>query len=508
MLHKFPKWKLASIFSICIFFILFALPNFIDVKIPFLPNTKVNYGLDLRGGSQLLLRVDFKSYLKQQLEISSNLIRKTLRKEGVLYSRLKVVDDTIFLVLKNNNDKHNLHKVLKKIDRDLDYKINDSVNVSIYYSEEKLSKLQELVIDQTREIIRYRIDETGTLEPSITRYGKLGVLLQVPGLYDPANLKRILGKTAQLTFNVVDDSYSIEQAKQGKVPHNLKLLSGEDENWYLVHKQAILGGDVLTDARLSNNEGGAVVSFNLSTIGAKIFAEFTKKNRGKRLAIILDNKVISAPSINEPILTGSGIISGNFTVNSANELALLLRAGSLPAPLVIAEEKTVGPSLGDDSIELGKKSAFIGIIVVIVFMIITYGIYGIFSAVALIFNIIFIIATMSMLQATLTMPGIAGIVLTMGMAVDANVLIFERIREELMLKSSPQYAVSRGFKQAFATILDSNLTTLIAAFFLYIFGSGIIKGFAVTLTIGIISSMFTAITLTRIMIFFWLGRRK
>jgi preprotein translocase subunit SecD len=505
-MHQFPKWKLILIFLTCAVLTVVALPNFVGIKSSYLPSKKVNYGLDLKGGSQLLLKVDFKAYVKDQLDITSDLIRKSLRKEGVLYLNLKVEDNKITLRLKNPEDKDKALKAIKKTSRDLDNKISKDGYVSIGYSAERLTKLQELIVEQAREIIRHRIDETGTLEPSITRYGDLGILLQVPGLHDPDQLKRILGKTAQLTFNMVDEQHSIDQARKGIVPLGLKLLPGsEDDNWYLVTKKAALSGNMLTDAQLSNSNGQSVVSISFNSMGAKIFAELTRKNRGKRMAIVLDDKVISAPSINEPIVTGSGIISGSFTVNSANELALLLRAGSLPAPLVIAEEKTVGPSLGEDSIELGKKSALISLIVVIVFMIATYGIYGAFASVALIFNIIFILAIMSLLQATLTMPGIAGIVLTMGMAVDANVLIFERIREELKLKSSPEYAITRGFKQAFATIIDSNLTTLIAAFFLYAFGSGIVKGFAVTLTIGILSSMFTAITLTRILIFFWLN---
>ena len=250
---------------------------------------------------------------------------------------------------------------------------------------------------------------------------------------------------------------------------------------------------------------GPRVSFTFNTLGAKLFAEITSKNTGKRVAIVLDNKVISAPAINEPILSGSGVISGNFTVTSANELALLLRAGALPAPLSIAEEKVVGPSLGEDSIAFGKKSGVIAIIAIVIFMISIYGYLGIFASIASIINLIFILAVMGVMEATLTMPGIAGIVLTMGMAVDTNVLIFERIKEELKINSTVQYAIKQGFNHAFATILDSNLTTLIAAFFLYMFGSGVIRGFAVTLTIGILSSMFTAITLTKMLIYYWIN---
>jgi len=508
MSNRIFNWKFVTILFVCIVLSIYALPNFLSFNSKYLPSQKINYGLDLRGGSQLLLKVNFDSYLQDSLDISTDIIRKTLRKEGIKYSKLRTSRDKISFEAKENSDSEKIKKIIRKVDKDFEININ-GINVSIALSESKINHLKNIVLEQTREIVRYRIDQTGTKEPSIQQQGDLGILLQVPGLNDPSQLKRVLGKTAKLNFHLIDEENSVEKALNGFIPSGSKLVQSEEgESWYLIKQKSVVGGDLLTDAKFVNNENGqAAVSFSFNTLGAKLFAEVTRANKHKRLAIILDNKLLSAPMINEPILSGSGIISGSFTVASANELAMLLRAGSLPAPIEIVEEKIVGPSLGEDSIVLGKKSALIGIIAVIVFMIFTYGIFGLFASVALIFNIVFILSVLTILQATLTLPGIAGIVLTIGMAVDANVLIFERIREEANMKEITHYSIKRGFEQAFSTILDSNLTTLIAAFFLYVFGSGVVKGFAVTLTIGIISSMFTAITLTKIFISFWMQVR-
>lgn len=505
-MNLFPRWKVVLIFLATAFLILLSLPNFLDKRLKYLPNTHINYGLDLQGGVQILLKIDFDEYLQGQLDIFTDVIRKSLRKNKINYRSLKTKDDKITFSLVNKDDLEATETVIRKINRDLIFNSNKTTNnITLSFSENKIEQLKEIIVEQSREIIRHRIDETGTLEPSIQKQGKLGILLQVPGLTDPTQLKSILGKTAKLSFHLVNEQASLDQAIKGVIPQDSLLLEGENGTLYLVHKKNILTGDLLTDAQLSYNQyNQPTVSFTFNTLGAKLFGEATRQHTGKRIAIILDNKVISAPSINEPILTGSGQISGNFTVSSANELALLLRAGSLPAPLSIVEEKTVGPSLGEDSIKYGKTSAIIGICVVILFMLLTYGIFGAFASIALICNIFFIIAIMGILNATLTMTGIAGIVLTIGMAVDTNILIFERIREELKNKSTIKYAVKKGFEQAFATILDSNITTLIAALFLYMFGSGLVRGFAVTLTIGILSSMFSAITLTKLFIFKWI----
>lgn len=504
---KTPLWKTILIFSVCLIGVFFALPNFFTNKVSLLPEEKIHFGLDLRGGSYLLLKVDFDVYLKDQLEINSDVLRRELRKNQVTYSNLSNNSKEISLYLRNNNDAEKIATIVKAVNKDLSYQYlpENKDQVILYFSQNKLEQLQSDLVEQAREIIRMRVDESGTKEPSIQKQGKFNILLQVPGLQDPTELKNILGKTAKMTFHLVDESASSEQILNNNLPIGTRLIESEDGSGHklAIKTKSVLSGELLSDAKASLNSGTPAVSFTLNNIGAKLFADITKHNSGKRLAIVMDNKLLSAPMINEPIVGGSGIISGHFTINSANELALLLRAGALPAPIEIIEERTVGPNLGEDSIEAGTIASIISIVAIVIFMIIMYGMHGVFASIALFFNLIFIIAVMTLIQATLTLPGIAGIVLTMGMAVDANVLIFERIQEELSHKASQAYAINQGFAQAFATILDSNLTVLLAAFFLYEFGSGVVKGFAVTLAIGITTSMFTAVSLTRLLIDMW-----
>jgi preprotein translocase subunit SecD len=506
-------WKLAVIIIICFLSVLFALPNFINTKhFSFLPSSQINYGLDLKGGSHLLLKVDFQSYLNDQLSILTDLIRKELRSNKISYSNLKQDNTSITFSLKNENDYEHTKKILSTLNKNTSINIQNN-RITVSYTPGKIEELQDNLIEQSREIIRLRIDETGTLDPSIQRQGKNHILVQAPGLQDPAEIKKILGKTAKMTFHLVDENVSADEIKNNFVPLGSKIVKGEKNDngqyfTYVIKSKVLLSGDLLTNASAMIQNGNHVVTFEFNRLGAKLFADVTKNNPGKHLAIVIDDTVVSAPVINEPILGGSGIIQGNFTAKNASELALLLRAGALPAPFEIVEERIVGPTLGEDSIQLGKEASLTAIIAVIVFMVAIYGIYGVFASTALIFNLFLLISIITLLQVTLTLPGIAGIVLTMGMAVDTNVLIFERIKEELDLKSSFDYAIKRGFSQAFATILDSNLTTLIAAFFLYAFGTGVVKSFSVTLTVGILSSMFTAITLTKLLIAGWIAIKK
>jgi preprotein translocase subunit SecD len=338
----------------------------------------------------------------------------------------------------------------------------------------------------------------------------------VPGLDNPERLKRLLGKTAKMSFHLLDQKNSLTEALQGRIPAGTMLLSSVDEKpegqvrRYLVKKRVAVGGDRLIDSQPSfdNRTNEPIVSFRFDTLGGKKFGDVTKKNVNKPFAIVLDGKVISAPVIREPILGGSGQISGNFSISEAQDLALLLRAGALPAPLSILEERSVGPGLGADSIAAGKVASIVGLILVIIFMVITYGVFGFFADVALFVNMVLILGFLSLLQATLTLPGIAGIVLTIGMAVDANVLVFERIREEVRAGRTPISAIDSGYSRAITTIIDANLTTLIAALILFYFGSGPVRGFAVTLSIGIVSSMFTAIMLTRLLVVAWIRNRR
>ena len=504
-MHKIQKWKLVSSIFFTIIAIIFVLPNFTKDKPNWLPGDKVNLGLDLRGGSHLLLSVDFESYMAEVALSVAESFRKISREEKLGYRNLQIVGDQIKFALRSNDDYKNLQKIARKIDPNLSVANEDGI-VTLFYNEYAVNQLQDKVIDQSIEIVRLRIDSTGTKEPNIQRQGVGNILLQVPGAEDPSELKRVLGKTAKLTFHLVDEAANIERARAGQVPMGSKVVKSDDRtsDILVVKKKVIVTGDQLNDATVQLQDAMPVVHFSFNHVGAKKFAEATTNNRGRRLAVVLDDRVLSAPVINDPIVGGDGIISGNFTVESATELALMLRAGALPAPLKIIEERTVGPNLGADSIESGKLAALAGFILVALFMMLAYGILGIFANITLVIALIYILALLSMLQATLTLPGIAGIILTIGIAVDANVLIYERIREELVKGCSNLYAVKVGFDSAFATIMDSNITTLIAAFLLYSFGIGAIKGFAVTLTIGIIASMYTSLVITKLMIDLWL----
>ena len=506
-MQKLPKWKIFTSIGCTVLALIFAIPNFVEVQSEIFPTNKVNLGLDLRGGAHLLLDVDFDSYIDDTMEHLTDNVRKDLREEKVGYKNLANKNHIVQFELRSSEDFSKIKKILAKIDREIVIK-QDKDNIQLSYSDSKLDALRKSTVEQSIEIIRMRVDSTGTKEPNIQRQGEKYILLQLPGETNPQHLRNILGKTAKLTFHLVDENSNMDTSMNSHIPSDSMVVTGKDDSRgeykIAVKKKAIVSGDQLINAQTSFNQNSQpVVSFAFNNIGSKLFAEVTKQNSGKRLAIILDNKLLSAPVINEPILGGSGTISGNFTVESANELALLLRAGSLPAPLKIIEERTVGPNLGLDSIEAGKKAGIIGYASVVIFMVWSYGLLGVFANIALSLALLYILALLSLFQATLTLPGIAGIILTMGMAVDANVLIYERLREELKKGTSNLYAIKIGFDSAFATILDSNVTTLIAAFLLYIFGVGAIKGFAVTLTIGIISSMFSAIIITKLLIDIW-----
>ncbi|WP_341791048.1 protein translocase subunit SecD [Rickettsia endosymbiont of Gonocerus acuteangulatus] len=502
-MQNLPKWKIFLSIICTIFAVICALPNFTQVKSKYLPHDSVNLGLDLRGGAHLLLDVDFDTYLNDTMENLADTLRKSFREDKIGYKNLLVKQNNIQLELRSQEELKPLKKIISKIDPEINVEANDN-RIKLSYSESRLRELLNKIVDQSIEIVRMRVDSTGTKEPILQKQGDRHILLQVPGEEDPTYLKNILGKTAKLTFHLVDENANVEEAVKGHVPMGSMLVQGDRMGYLVVKKKAILGGDSLTTAAASFDQNSqAVVSFSFNSLGSKLFGEVTKNNVGKHLAIVLDNKLLSAPTINQPIMGGSGIISGDFTVESANELALLLRAGSLPAPLKIIEERSIGPNLGADSIESGKKAGIISFAAVCIFMVWSYGLLGFFANIALSLAMLYVLALLSLFQATLTLPGIAGIILTMGMAVDANVLIYERIKEELNKGTSNLYAIKTGFESAFATILDSNLTTLIVAFLLYIFGVGAIKGFAVALTIGIISSMFSAIIITKLLIDIW-----
>lgn len=512
----FPLWKKIMVAIICLAALYFALPTMVPQLhgSKFLPEKTINLGLDLRGGSHLLMEVDVDTYVREQGSSMEEQIRTTLRKEKIGYRNLGTKDNSVSFELTDANDKDKTLDLVKGIDSR--FAITDADGkISATFTEAARIEAHNLVLDQSIEIVRRRVDETGTREPIIQRQGKDRIILQVPGLQDPGQLKRLLGKTAKLTFHMVDESVHPSEQHVAGLPLSSMVLPFEDKTqdgkqaYIAVERRAMLSGDMLTKAQTGiDNSGMPVVSFAFNQVGAKRFGEITSQNVDHRFAIVLDDKVISAPVIREPILGGSGQISGNFTVQSANDLALLLRAGALPAPLKVIEERTVGPSLGADSVSDGKNAALLALALVAIFMLLYYRTFGFFADVALAVNMVMILAVLAILQATLTLPGIAGIILTIGMAVDANVLIYERIREEARMGKTPFAAIDSGFDRAFTTILDSNLTGLIAALLLYHYGSGPVKGFAVTLSVGIITSMFTAVMFTRMLVTIWARKAR
>ena len=515
----FPRWKIVTILLVCAFFIFLALPNMVPEEkrgdLPeWMPARTVNLGLDLRGGAHLLLQVDFATYLKEYMELLENDVRAACRDDN-LYCRPSARFDHIELTFRDKPEDFNVSSMVRGIDPDLKVLGEQEGRYSIGYDENGLKTLKDRLIEKSIEVVSRRVDETGTREPIIQQQGDDRILLQVPGLEDTQLLKDLLGKTAKMSFHLVDTSVGQQAIEAGRVPGGSLVVPGMETGpegqtvKYAIKREQLLSGEQLMDAGQSRDEvGRPAVSFRFNPVGAKKFGEITTNNTGKPFAIVLDGEVITAPRINEPILGGSGIITGSFSPEEANQLAILLRSGSLPAELTIMEERTVGPSLGADSIAAGKLASLIAVALVIGFMIVGYGLFGFFSTVALMMNLVMLMALLSLFQATLTLPGIAGIVLVMGMAVDANVLIFERIREEIERGKTPFAAVDTGFRVAFRTILDSNITTLIAAVILFYLGSGTVKGFAVTLSIGILASMFSAIVLTRMMVVVWLKKKR
>lgn len=499
-----PRFKVGAIVASLIIGIILVLPNFIPLS-RWAISDPINLGLDLRGGAQLLLEVDFERYHYDLMQINVAELRKQLRHERIRYQKLTSHNGIISLQLLDQEQVSKLTKIARKLSPDLNV-TTSSNKAEIYFTEASLSELRTKVQQQSLEVIRRRVDEYGNKEISLQTIGTNRIELQVPGVSEPEVLRSLIGKTAKLSFHLVKEDYNYHNEK---VPADVLLLPVESGNNGILalHKEHITTGDMLVDAQATFQQGKPVVSFKFNNLGARKFAEATKQNVKKRLAIVLDEKILSAPAVSEPILSGEGIISGNFTIEGATELAVLLRAGALPAPLKIAEERSLGPSLGEDSIIHGKQAVVVGFAFVVGFMILTYGRLGIIASAALTANILLLFALLAWLQSTLTLPGIAGIVLTMGMAVDANVLIFERIKEELQDGNSLYRAVSNGFNRAWAAIIDSNITTLIVAFLLYIFGSGPVRGFAVTLSLGITISMYTAVVLTKLLVQLWCNTR-
>ena len=493
---NFSKINVLIIYIIFLFISFFSILNFQENKII---DKKVNLGLDLQGGSYLLLEINSDNLVEEKIQSKVIPIKKLLKDNGLSYQNFKINNQNLNLIV-DDVEKFELLFFSKKdnvvnpyLDNyrsfELDYKKKNNNEIEISFSKFGLLTINNSALKQSIEIVRRRIDDVGTKEPTILQRGEKRILVELPGLKDPERIKSLLGQTAQLNFRLVseNDEFGSEE-----------LISENGENLF-VSKRIVMSGENLIDAQpsIQNQNNEPTVSFTLDRLGAQKFGRATTDNVGKRLAIVLDGEIVSAPNINEPITSGNGMISGNFTFQEATDLALLLRSGALPTPLLVVEERTVGPDLGEDSIRSGVTSLIIGFVLVILFMFFKYRIFGLIANTALIANLIMLVGILTILEATLTLPGIAGIILTVGMAVDANVLIFERIREELKTEKSIIHAFDSGYARAKITVLDANITTLIAAAILFAFGSGPVKGFAITLGIGIVTTLFTAYFLAR-----------
>lgn len=508
-MYKLSRSRIITILAICLVGVFFAVPNFVSNK-EALPKwwQPVNLGLDLQGGSNLLLEVKVDDVIKERMSSIEDAARQILRENKIRYQNLLATPSAVKVKIDNINARSKAASLFKKIDTGIVVNENADGILEVTYSDVELNKLKMRVVEQSIEIVRRRIDELGTKEPVIQSQGTDRIVVQLPGLQNPEYVKQLLGKTAKMSFHLVDSRTTAAEARRGKLSNTSKLVQGSEGEYYVIGRKPVVGGENLVDAQPNFQEGEPVVSFKFNSLGGKKFGEVTKNNIGERLAIVLDNEVISAPTIQSAILGGSGIISGSFTVKSANDLSLLLRSGALPAPLEVLEERTVGAGLGADSIREGVVASIIGLAAVVIFMVAAYGLFGIFTTLTVLINLFLMLGALSFLGSTLTLPGIAGIILTIGMAVDANVLIFERMREEVKAGRSTKDAAEAGFTEAWGTIVDSNLTTLVAALVLFYFGTGPVRGFAVTLAVGIATSMFTSVTVTRLIITSWLMKYK
>jgi preprotein translocase subunit SecD len=524
----FTRWKALGIILTALVVCLCAVPNFFPEATvkgwPLWAQRRIVLGLDLQGGSYLLLEVDSNYVKKEKLDQVRDDVRRTLRDAKIGYTGLALRGDAVEVRISRDTEQQTALAKLRELSQPLggmlgtsgqrSLQVNDAGGgvIRLTVPQAAITERIRQTIEQSIQIVERRVNQLGTVEPVIQRQGTDRILVQVPGLQDPTRLKELLGKTAKMEFRMVDTTVPPDQAQAGRVPPDSEVLmsASSPKIPYVIKKQVLVSGGDLTDAQpgFDQRTSEPVVNFRFNSAGSRKFAQATTENVGQPFAIVLDNEVISAPVIREPITGGSGQISGNFTVQSANDLAILLRAGALPAPLTVIEERTVGPGLGQDSIEKGELAAYVGSIMVIIFMLLTYRLFGVFANVAVAINVAMIFGLLSLLNATLTLPGIAGIVLTVGIAVDSNVLIYERIREELRGGRSAISAIDAGFKRALATILDSNITTFIAAAVLFYIGTGPVRGFAVTLGIGIITTVFTAFTLTRLIVAWWVRWKR
>jgi len=525
----FTRTRALGIILTALVVCLCAVPNFFpeaQVKTwPVWAQRHLVLGLDLQGGSHLLFEVDANSVKKAKLDALRGDTQRTLRDAKIQFTGgVAVRADSVEVRITKETDLPNALTKLRDLSqplgglmgsngqRSLDVSDAGGGLIRLAVPQAAIADRIRQVVEQSIQIVERRINQLGTVEPIIQRQGLDRILVQVPGLQDPTRVIELVGQTAQMDFRMVDTTVPPDQAIAGQAPPDSEVLPSADgtKQPYVVKKQVLVSGGELNDAQpgFDQRTNEPIVSFRFNTTGSRKFALATQENVGQPFAIVLDNKVISAPVIREPITGGSGQISGNFTVQSANDLAILLRAGALPAKLTVIEQRTVGPGLGQDSIAKGELAAYVGSILVIVFMLLTYRLFGLFANIAVAINVAMIFGVLSLLNATLTLPGIAGIVLTVGIAVDSNVLIYERIREEVRGGRNAISAIDAGFKRALSTILDSNITTFIAAAVLFYIGTGPVRGFAVTLGIGIITTVFTAFTLTSLIVAGWVRWKR
>jgi SecD/SecF fusion protein len=525
----FSRWKTLFIWFVIAISLLVAAPNMFSseqlAKLPgWFPTKKVTLGLDLQGGSHIMLKIERGDIVKERLETIVGDVRNVLREANVRYTGLNGTGQQIQVRVTDVAQVQAARDALKPLLQPVsagtfggsitEVQLEDAGDglLRLTLTDSGIDYRMSSAVTQSIEVVRRRVDELGTTEPLIQRQGDDRIIVQVPGLQDPQRLKALLNQTAKLSFHMVDTSMPVQEALNGRPPATSQIMYSTDDPAvpYLVERRALVSGENLVDAQASFNQqtNEPVVTFRFDSRGSQRFAQATQQNVGRPFAIVLDDQVISAPVIREPIIGGSGQISGNFSVQGANDLAVLLRAGALPATLTVVEERTVGPGLGADSIRAGVVASVIGAVAVAGFMFVFYGFFGVLANLALAINIVMILAVLSLIGSTLTLPGIAGIVLTMGMAVDSNVLIYERIREEVKSGRSLLPAIDSGFKRAFGTIIDANLTTLIAAVVLFYLGSGPVRGFAVTLAVGIVTTVFTAFTFTSWLFAVWVRRAK
>jgi preprotein translocase subunit SecD len=518
---KGVSWKLAAVIAVIAAAIVYLLPTF---NPSMWPHKRINLGLDLQGGMHLILEIDTDRAVESTIERISQELGDSFKSENLRNVRVTEVSNArISVIAKDQSGMDGLLGLLDKEFRDIRVvsksQETEGYRITLDLPEKESEHVKKLASQQALETIRNRIDQFGVSEPDIRMQGENRLLIQLPGIKETQRAKELIGKTALLEFKLVDEATSVEAAEKGNLPQDSEILyevtddpstNRQIKTPYVLKKRTLISGAYLTDARvqIDSQYNEPYVSIKFDRKGGKIFEKVTGDNVKKRLAIVLDNKVYSAPVIQEKISGGEARITGNFTTEEATDLAIVLRAGALPAPVSILEERTVGPSLGADSIRKGIISMIVGGLLVLIFMAVYYNASGLVADLALIVNILLIAGSLAGLQATLTLPGIAGIILTIGMAVDANILIYERIREELRLGKTPRAAVDAGYSRATLTILDANVTTLIAALVLFQFGTGPIKGFAVTLSLGVISSLFTALILTRIVFDHFLIKRK